>query len=74
MLSVLCTSWTVQNLYIVRHRRHCLHCFVRVFPLLLLASPHKSVSVSSADHSEPQLQVQSVTPAAPVEGYLYPYY
>ena len=27
-----------------------------------------------ADHSEPQLQVQSVVSAAPVEGYLYPYY
>ena len=27
-----------------------------------------------ADHSEPQLQVQSVAPAAPVEGYIYPYY
>lgn len=27
-----------------------------------------------ADHSEPQLQVQSVAPAEPVEGYIYPYY
>ena len=24
----------IENLYVVRHRRHCLHCFVLVFPLL----------------------------------------
>ena len=37
----------IENLYIVRHRRHCLHCFVLVFPLLMLILPHRSVSVSS---------------------------
>lgn len=37
----------MENLYIVRHRRHCLHCFVLVFPLLMLISPRKSVSVSA---------------------------
>ena len=26
----------IENLYVVRHRRHCLHCFVLVFPLLML--------------------------------------
>lgn len=37
----------IENLYVVRHRRHCLHCFVLVFPLLMLILPHRSVSVSS---------------------------
>ena len=48
--AVVLLAWartTLENLYAVRHRRHCLHCFVLVFPLLMLASPHKSVSVSS---------------------------
>lgn len=37
----------IENLYVVRHRRHCLHCFVLMFPLLMLILPHRSVSVSS---------------------------
>lgn len=53
----------IENLYVVRHRRHCLHCFVLVFPLLLLASPHKSVSVSSV--STP---AQSITAVQTLRG------
>lgn len=37
----------IENLYVVWHRRHCLHCFVLMFPLLMLILPHRSVSVSS---------------------------
>ena len=59
----------MENLYVVRHRRHCLHCFVLVFPLLMLASPHKSVSVSSVSapaQSIATVQTLRSTAAAPI--------
>lgn len=60
----------MENLYVVRHRRHCLHCFVLVFPLLMLVSPHKSVSVSSVSAPAQSIAtvqtLRSSTAAAPI--------
>ena len=47
LLLLVWARTAIENLYVVRHRRHCLHCFVLVFPLLMLILPHRSVSVSS---------------------------